>query len=263
MIIWCAYCQQFLKEAPPFEDLTLSHGMCQACSTRGLMLSEADDARLKKLVALQHELYAAGKSGDLSTIQTLIQKCESLGIRPMDMIFGLLNPMLVRTGELWSQGKITVAEEHRFTHFCEQLLLALKSKVIRAPSKQDTRPEFILAAADGNYHSFGLSLIHLWLEAHGYQTELIVPSLPMDELLKYTLHVRPRFLGISMSLPDQVSSVKSFIHALTQLKDSPLQHLFIGGYAVKAGLVKSEDVSPAILITGPETLVPYLPPKPS
>lgn len=254
MIIWCAYCQQFLRESAPFEELDVSHGICKSCSEKGLSLNKTDEAKLKELVQLQRQLYAAGKSGDHSRINSLIQNCNDIGVRPMDMIFGFLSPMLVKLGKLWEKGEITVVEEHRFTSFCEQLLGALKAT---STTKND-QPRFILASANGNYHNFGLKLIHLWLEAHAYSVELITPSLPMDELLEYTMDVKPHFVGISVSLPDQISDVKTYIHTLSSKSDSPVRQIFIGGYAVKAGLLKSSELTPALLINDPESLASYL-----
>lgn len=258
MMIWCSYCQQFLKESAPFEELTVSHGLCEACAKKGLSLNETDHKRLMKLVDLQSELYEAGKLGDLSRINLLIQNSIDLGVRPMDMIFGLLNPMLVKMGELWSQGLVSAIEEHRFTHFCEELLQTLKA---RNPKQTASQPGFLLASADGNYHNFGLKLIHLWLEARGCSVELITPSIPMDDLLDYTIDAKPQLVGISVSLPEQAPAVQSYIKNLSSMNNSPVSQVFIGGYAVKSGLIDASEMAPALLITHLESLIPYLPKK--
>lgn len=254
MMIWCAYCQHFLKESAPFDKLDISHGMCDSCAKKGLSLTQADEAKLKQLVELQRELYAAGKAGDRTRIKSLIQSCNEIGVRPMDMIFGFLSPMLVRIGKLWELGEVSVIEEHRFTHFCEQLLDSIKA----TSTISNEQPHFILASADGNYHNFGLKLIQLWLESRGYQVELITPSLPMDELLKYTMEIKPQYIGLSISLEEQIAAVKSYTQSLASSPNSSVKQVFIGGHAVKAGIVKPSDLAPALLIKDPEELSIYL-----
>lgn len=253
-MIWCAYCQQFLRESAPYEELLISHGICEKCSVVGISGNPSQAKKLRQLVSLQQELYSAGKAGDLSRIEPLLQDSIALGVRPIDMIFGFLNPMLVKLGALWKEGKITVIEEHRFTNFCEHLLHALSLKTV----KKAQRPDFILANADGNYHSFGVRVLQLWLESVGYSAELIVPSVPMKDLLSYTLEVKPQFVGISVSLPDQLADVKFYIESLSRNEHSPVRQIFIGGYASKTGIIKSADVAPARLITDPKDLLSYL-----
>jgi hypothetical protein len=40
MIRWCSYCQAFIGEAPPFDSIVVTHGICRACSTT---LAAGDD----------------------------------------------------------------------------------------------------------------------------------------------------------------------------------------------------------------------------
>ncbi len=254
MIIWCAYCQNFLRESAPFEDLTVSHGMCPDCAQKGLSQTKVDETKLDQLVQLQKELYSAGHSGDFSRIEPLIKISKEMGIRPIDMIFGFLNPMLIRIGELWNEGTITYKDEHRFTGFCVKLLEALKSQ----SKMKRNNPQFLLVSADGNNHNFGLQLLQLWLEAQDCSVELVTSDLKMDQLLDYTLKIDPLYVGVSISLPEQALSVQSFIKTLNSKKTS-VQQIFIGGYAVKAGLLTAQEMAPAIMIKDAKDLLPYLP----
>lgn len=42
MIVWCSYCQKFLKEKPPYDQFQVSHGVCPSCMANALTLSQKE-----------------------------------------------------------------------------------------------------------------------------------------------------------------------------------------------------------------------------
>lgn len=63
MIIVCAWCEKGIKEAPPFEDRDITHGICRKCRHRlanqqlNLFQDDSDQRRKKG------ERYEAGMDG--------------------------------------------------------------------------------------------------------------------------------------------------------------------------------------------------------
>lgn len=244
MIKWCAYCQEFMEELAPFDDLTVSHGMCSPCFDRGLTLTDDEENKLQLLVRFQKNLYAAGQSGDTVAITELLQEAQRLKVKPLDIILGFLNPMLVHIGYLWNQGKMTVREEHIFTQFSERLLEAIRSR----QSIKNDKPLVLLASANSNYHSYGLKLIHIWLSAEEISSELIVPGLPLNEFIDYTKLIKPRYVGISVSDYSQLAEIKTYIETINEFPKTEQPKIFIGGYPVKTGQITPKDLSSATVI---------------
>lgn len=248
MIKWCAYCQSFLGELPPHESLIISHGICKPCKNIGAFGDDSRQPILAPLIDLQKELYTAGLSGDTSKIPHLIERSQKIGVQPLDMIFGFLSPMLVQIGVQWEKGITSVREEHLFTNFAESLLLSIQNNSSTKLSPPPN-PNILLVSADGNYHTFGLKLIHLWLNTKLYTSELISPGLPMNELLTYTKTTRPKFVGISISLRSQVTNLQNYIQTLqSELRDDAPKVL-VGGYAIKARLIDAAEIAPARLVS--------------
>lgn len=245
MLSWCAYCQEFIKEVPPFEQLSITHGLCESCTQRGLFLDDLCWARLHKLVNLQRELYAAGSKGDISQIDGLIKKSQSLGVKPLDMVFGFLNPKLVHIGDLWEKGLLSVRDEHKFSNFAENIFQSLLKT--QGGPMQPT-PSVLLVSAEGNYHTFGLQALRLWLQAEGIASELIIPSFPTDELIEYTLKNKPHFVCLSVSLLSHIASVKKYLDAMKMELARKDFTVLIGGFAVKSGLIKASELAPAVLV---------------
>jgi methanogenic corrinoid protein MtbC1 len=244
MLKWCSYCQQFLTESPPYELLVITHGMCDSCKHRGFDLDEATKQKLEQLVALQRDLYSAGGAGDVAQIGSLIDRARRFGVKPLDIILGFLNPMLVRIGSQWEEGTLTVREEHLFTQFCEALLVAVQSS--QPDCKNGETPSVLLTSADGNYHCFGVRVVHLWLSSEGITSELITPGLPAGELLEYTNAVKPLFVGISLSMRSQLPGVRTYLDLAVSSPMAP--EVLVGGYAVKSQQVTEAELSPARLV---------------
>ncbi len=238
-IRWCAYCQEFLGETAPFESLDLSHGMCVICARKGLDLSRADLTRAKLLSEIQEDLRTAGKhEASNEEVIRLIQKATEAGVKPIDILMGFVTQLLRFIGKKWELGEVSVAEEHRYTIFCERILghieAALAQGVSPAPA---SRVKILVLNAPGNFHTLGTRISAVWLNSHGISAKAIYPRLPPGEVPNLLREYSPKFLGISISLPDQAPAVEEILTAIrgSNLPSSP--QVILGGFAVKQSLV--------------------------
>jgi len=62
-------------------------------------------------------------------------------MRAIDLLIGIIAPLLYQIGEDWKHGAVTVAQEHRFTAFCEKVL-ELIGEVAPAGAPPAERPRF-------------------------------------------------------------------------------------------------------------------------
>jgi len=242
MIKWCAYCQQYQGESEPFDQLGLTHVLCPVCAARGLNIGDRDFELLTQLRELQSDLYSCGRDGALDRIDLLVERSRLMGIRPIDMVVGLLSPMLVQIGILWATKQISVRDEHRFSEFASRFLMAIAKNI--PPLSNEPSAQVLLACADGNYHTFGLRVVQLWLATEGISCELITPSVPSNELFEYARALRPKVLGLSISMPEQSAALDE-IRAGALSKETVL---WLGGYAVKSGQLDLERAGNAALV---------------
>src|SRR6202012_2861287 len=120
MLRWCAYCQEFQGEIAPLDIFTTPHGTCPACQAKGMSQLDAEIGNSHRLREIQGLLYEAGKTGDLPAASRIVQHALAAGLRPVDILVGLITPLLYLIGIEWETKLITVADEHRFTSFCER-----------------------------------------------------------------------------------------------------------------------------------------------
>jgi methanogenic corrinoid protein MtbC1 len=236
MILWCAYCQQYQGEVLPFDSFEVSHVLCKDCEARGGIEAFGDaQANVLRLAEFQKKLWHAGKVQDVEAAITLIEEARTRNIRPVDTLIGLVSPLLFEIGTLWELGKITVEDEHRFTRFYESVITKVETDVIDANGT-----EILLLAPKGNFHFLGIRVLNLWLRENGVHSRVL--QHPEDsELITFLLKHKPRSLGFSVSLPEQVTEVLRLAELIrkTLLNDCP--RFILGGGAVRRGTVTTVD----------------------
>ena len=237
MLRWCAHCQEFQGEIKPFDDLSLTHGICPSCALKGLNLSPLEFQRVQDLKELQVELMKLGENGDLAPAEAIIAKAIGVGVSPIDLLVGLLSPLLYEVGNRWKSGVISVADEHRFTQFCEEVFRMVEGRVGSAPVSSSGAIKAVVLNTPGNAHSLGIRLVALKLREVGVDALAIWPTPSRPSLLDRLRSSPVQFLLISMALPETRPSTAQLVESITTLQSHVRPKVFIGGYAIKLGLV--------------------------
>lgn len=240
MLTWCSYCQQFQGEAPPYDDLRVTHGVCAACEPSFEDFADQDLAHARMLIGIQAQLAAAGRDGDLKRADGIIDRAVQANVRPVDILVGVVAPMLCQTGKDWEHGVISVADEHRFTCYCEGVFGLIMARV-RASEQGNVvaacRPDLQLLNAPGNQHTLGIRILALWLENQGLRASVLPGAPGPDEVIASVLHIRPKLVVISMALAEQWPGVEAIAERIATLPEPGRPLVVVGGNAVKLGLV--------------------------
>jgi methanogenic corrinoid protein MtbC1 len=240
MLKWCSYCQQFLGEVPDYEDLSITHGMCTGCHPKVLDFTESDFTRAKLLKGVQRKLFDAGRRNDLKAAEKIVEDAVRANIRPVDILIGIIAPLLYQIGEDWKKGILSVEEEHRFTAFCEKTFDLIAPKITGDMSANLTRSnetDVLLMNAPGNEHTLAIRILALWLVSKGMQAQIADAHLDLDQLVTLVRSARPKMLLISMALAAQRRDVIAIAERMAELPKSIRPKVIVGGYAVKLGLV--------------------------
>jgi methanogenic corrinoid protein MtbC1 len=237
MIRWCSYCQTFLGEAPPYEDFSFTHTICGPCQAKGYIHDARRIQAMQAVGRYYQRLIRAADAGDMVRAADLVDEGLGLGHRVGDLAWGVLQPLLRRIGERWAKGELSVANEHRFSAPAVAAieLLFAKDPALK-PRRQHRRPEVLLVMAEGNYHSLGLRLVELAFCLRKKRTQTLMPGLPAKEVVTLVRSLRPKILGVSVSLAPQLRSVRELHALLQQLPAKTRPALIVGGQALRQGL---------------------------
>ncbi len=207
MFRWCSYCQNLIGEAEPLDDFRVSHGICPTCADDLELLSS--EPRLLRARSISRMLESAGRGGSLEDCAQVIDEALDFGLKPSDMIVGLLHPALYRVGELWERGEISVEDEHRFTTFALGLIDRLGF-----PKPPDSRALLVLATHPLSRHDVGVRILQIVSWEHGIPCERFVTGTGEEELLDAASTRRPAMFGLSVGLPETIPSAVKLAEAL-------------------------------------------------
>lgn len=241
MLKWCSYCQQFRGESPEFDDFSITHGLCKSCASRRIDLFSAsivDHANF--LRAIFDRLFRAGRLNDFDSATKIVEEAIAAKCRAVDILVGMIAPMLFQIGEDWKKGAITVDDERRFTAFCERVVDLVERRTAAASTaatEKARRPTLFLMNAPGNRHTLAIRILSLWFTSQGMKTRIIDEQAGLDALLKELSDTRPGFLLVSMALLEQRGEVAAVAEQLQRLPEAARPKMLVGGYPVKVGLV--------------------------
>lgn len=230
MYRWCAYCWKLLGERPPYADYSATHGICATCLARDAT-SDADAiARMRPLTEVFRALDDLAQRTDATSLDAVLGQARALGVAPVDLLFGVLAPALYRVGSAWEEGRLSPADEARFTRFCDVALDAMcRDQLQRAPPVSG-RP-ILLTNAPGNRHALGIRMLTFALRERGHDARAIVeaPSLEWLERLVEILH--PGAVGVSVALAEHLPFVGQVVEMIGRF--DPTIRVLAGGFGVR------------------------------
>jgi methanogenic corrinoid protein MtbC1 len=226
MFRWCAYCQRLIGEREPLTNYRLTHGICDACEKA---VHEYVAGRSTLLAReLLAELTQLGARGDLTECDRFVRSALGAGIRPSEILIGLLHPALGEIGEQWERGEVDVRDEHRFTAFASRVL-----QLVPLPHVSTTvRPSIVLAMMEGNQHDLGIQMLQRLALERGHPCLAVHPGLPDDDIVGMAKDLRPAMLGLSVSMPAAVPAAAR-LHGRIEDATAGATRVVLGGNAFR------------------------------
>lgn len=234
MIRWCAGCQKYMGEVAPFEDFSLTHGLCEKCVQE--YKNKTYSFEKSKIIVLFYRKVFDKIHVMKEDIEYILKEAKELNIQDEDLIFGLLQPILYEIGKRWECGLITPETEHKYSFIVLKILktMALHSENFSLYADSKT-PKIILAPIYDNFHFIGLYMLEYLLACKKIPHKFIKKPLTHDRLSFFMEKYQPEILGLSVSMPQQLSYLPEIVSFLEKLP-FPCK-LLCGGYAINQGFI--------------------------
>lgn len=240
MLRWCCYCQTFIGESEPRNDFSISHGICKHCKEQYKSASK----NINQLKPVKNFFKKLHTNITLSTIpdsKAILDESISLGIKPSDLLMGMMQPMLNELGQLYMEGRVTIQQEHLFSEFVSGVLHEMNARY-RQSATPRVKVDVLLVCINSNYHSFAVRFLEQLLRGEGISTTAIYPSLPIKDVMVTAEERGARVIGISASMKTQVSELAEIPKLLKQWKKGPMPLIVVGGQALQDGLPATPGV---------------------
>lgn len=151
-------------------------------------------------------------AGDRSRALVLSSEALALLGSRVAVFSDLLQPAQHEIGELWYEGRIGVADEHRATSIVEAVVSSLPPTRTADPVPRGSR--CLLAALGEEQHVLGLKVLRQALEDDGWTTQWLGGRTPLDEVLDAARSRTPHVVALSAAYLPEVQPLKFAIERL-------------------------------------------------
>jgi methanogenic corrinoid protein MtbC1 len=239
-------CQGFLGEIPPFDDPRFTHAICMRCTQR-LGRGEELVEQTETVRSLFRRIMEHARVGDEGACASILEEATALGLTTESILVGLLEPALYQAGIDWQEGRLSVAAEHRLTSWCERAFSLLP------PAPRNGEPlDLLVLQAPGNSHTLGPRFAAQVLRARGLSVEVVVPDLPLSEVVAIAENLQPRIIGFSCALPSDVRSAVDLVGRLRERLEPGLSCRYVlSGFAFR----HAGDAGPLAVSQGIDVVV--------
>ena len=198
--------------------------------------------RVRPIKELHRRLTAIATEGVVANLDEELQRAEELGLRPIDVLVGVLQPALNEIGALWQRGEIVPAQEAKLTEFCENAIGALRERQRKRLERDADAPVVLLLAVHGNAHTLGMKMLAFALREQGMDPRILMHTPTPTSLRELCALVSPRAIGISVALPEQAPASLVLVSELLTLgAAAPL--LVVGGRGISESMVLPAGVT--------------------
>src|SRR5262249_54558480 len=130
--------------------------------------------RANVLRKLFYALFDAGRHEDFKAAARILENAIAANCKPVDLLLGMISPMLYEIGEEWKRGALSVEAEHRFTAFSEKVVQLVQTQIstATATSIPTSATQLFLMNAPGNRHDLAVRMLSMWLIDRGAKVRI-------------------------------------------------------------------------------------------
>jgi methylmalonyl-CoA mutase cobalamin-binding subunit len=238
-----------MGESAPFDSYAITHGVCRNCVHLGRMSDRFYLQRIKAVVEFFTGLQGAVQAGRRVPAAAILAEGQRLGIRPTDLLVGIIQPLLAEMGERCLLSQVPTEMELEFTATCESLVRGVEGLLSRPI---DGPPDVLLVNAEGNQHSLGIRFVELLLRDAGVAAQAVTSEMSAGQIVDLVERRRPQLVGISVATNEQRQNLPRVVGQLEALPEELRPKVMLGGPALKGA--PAEPELSACYLAPPNTL---------
>lgn len=233
MIRWCSYCQSFIGEKEPLEVFEVSHGICLKCKKKYFTQVDSDFLPTNDLQEIKEFFKTVLQMNYLEihdNKDSIINEGVALGIDPLSLIYGILQPLLFRMSNMAKSHNVSLMEEYLYTSTIQKIITRIEFDYNIESNNED----IILTNVQGNVHLLACRVLRVAIAQRGYSSQIIYPGPSPKELKGFLERSSVKLLCLSIATSDQE---KSLLKSLSQISELPKERrplIALGGSGVKS-----------------------------
>jgi len=177
--------------------------------------------------------------GDQQAATAVIDNAGATGMALPDVYVKVFAPALKRIGDLWSTGRISVAQEKLATQITLGEMERLRA--MQRIKRRETH-RVLVACVEGEQHCVGARMTADLFSMEGWVVDFLGPDVPTSTLVKMINDRRPHLLALSLTMKRGVTQALRVLSQVARLTVRP--RILLGGGAIKeSGLPRGKNLS--------------------
>jgi DNA-binding transcriptional MerR regulator len=178
-------------------------------------------------LAMSNHLYDALIEVDVEKANTLVDLGFSM-YQFEEMLHQVFLPLLIRVGDEWENGIISVAQEHLASQFVLQRCM----QFFRIFPIDHSLSKILAACPEDEHHQVGLLLFSLFLRRKGHDVIFLGANTPVSGISQMINFKKSDYLCLSLSNSKRINEMITYID--TVLGQAPQVKLVLGGRGFEA-----------------------------
>jgi DNA-binding transcriptional MerR regulator/methylmalonyl-CoA mutase cobalamin-binding subunit len=141
----------------------------------------------------------------------------------------VLQPLLVKTGDMWSDGSLKVAHEH----LASAVIRSLLGSMFVTMRSEDSGPLILTTTPIGQLHEFGALMVSVIASSIGWRTMYLGPNLPTEDIAAAVAQRQASAVAISIVYPPDDPHLELELKKLHRMLGDKTQ-ILVGGRSVRA-----------------------------
>lgn len=147
-----------------------------------------------------------------------------------DIYENYIKTALYDIGELWEQGKISVATEHMATAIAENLINNFYAKII---SGEKINKNVVVGCVENELHQIGVKMVSDVFELNGWNAYFLGANTPNDEFISFIKEINPDMVALSLSLYFNLPALEKLLRSIRN--EFPKLFVLVGGQGFRHG----------------------------
>lgn len=173
-------------------------------------------------LGLQNDLYDALMNMDIEKADRIVDLGFSM-YQLDDMNHKVLVPLMIRVGDEWEQGVISVAQEHMVSEFVKQRYI----QFFRLFERNPALPKAIALCPSGERHEVGLLLFSLFLRRKGLDVVYLGADTPVEGIAEMLHQKNASWLCLSLTDSNRLDDTIEYIKHVLDVR--PHVKIILGG----------------------------------
>jgi len=191
-------------------------------------MERLNDDNIKKQERIAHLVYEGEK--DLA-VKSLISWARKTSYK--EVIFYILEPVLVAWGKLWMQGKLSLAHGYLSGKVAEEFFHSAMQDETFVKSHKHKKGTIVLGNIEDDYHPLGRRLVHIFAHSSGWNIIDLGNDVPAEIFVEKAIEHNANIIGVSAMMYTTAKNIVKVRKELDKQGLSDTIQLAVGGAVFK------------------------------